>query len=99
MGIFSLLGNIVETEAEYALKRAISPLPAYLRKVAFGVTVAIIGGLGFAVAVLLLLIAFFLTLADYDTLATAALWTSLLSAGVGIFVGVLGLALLKKPRR
>ncbi len=98
MSLFSLLGSFVEAEAEHALKRAISPLPAYLRKVAFGVTIAIIGGLGIAVAILFLLVAFFLSLSNYDTLATAALWTSLLSAGVGILIAGVGFSLLRKPR-
>ena len=98
MGMFSLLTDIATAKLEQTVKEAVAPLPFYLRKLAIGTVVIALSLIGFALMFLFLAASVFLGLSHLATYAYAALWTSLVSFGVGLIFLIAGILTVRKPR-
>jgi len=98
MGFLSALSDIATAQIEQTIKEAVSPLPFYLRKLAFGTVIIVLSLFGLGLAFLFLAVALFFAVANYHTLAIASLWTSLLSGLIGASFLVIGIQLVRKPR-
>ncbi len=97
--MFKFFGALLEEQIEYSVKRAVSPLAPYLKKLAAGVVLILIAGGISLFGFLFLLVALFFSLTDNLTLyAVPALWTAASCLGTGILLSVFAGSFLKRPR-
>lgn len=97
MRIWDTVFSTLTDEVEYAVKRAIAPLPQYLKKISFGIVFIVLAGVAAYVALLALAAGLFLTFADLPFVA-AAFWVSLCFLGSALLLALFGLFALRPPR-
>ena len=93
-----MAADVMSSQLEQALKRAVQPLPLYLRKLAVGTVLILLSSFGFSLTILFLSIALFLGLANYTVLAYSALWCSLATTLIAALLLGIGLLTVRKPK-
>lgn len=97
--MFKLIGSLLEEQIEYSVKRAISPLAPYLKRLTSGVVLILIAGGISLFGFLFILVSLFFSLTDtLAAYAVPALWTSASCFGLTVLLAVISSSLLKRPR-
>lgn len=100
-----LLGLIVDIatgriadRVSHEIKRGVSPLAPYLRRLAIGATLLISSALLWFTCFTFLMLGLFFGIASVRTYVAPALWTSLVTGLIALWMSVGGLGMLRKPR-
>lgn len=97
--MFRLLMALLEDRIEYSVKRAVSPLAPYLKRVASGLIFFALACVSLSLALLFSAMGLFFILADsLNVFAPPALWISLGAFLLALVFLASGLGRLKKPR-
>jgi hypothetical protein len=96
--LFSMLADHLGDQVEYNLKRAISPIAPYLRRLAMGAACLFLGALTFSLTLILLGVALFSGFGGYGHVVSASLWTALPFGVLCLAFFSVGLHLLRRPR-
>ncbi|CAN5194687.1 hypothetical protein BH11PAT4_BH11PAT4_6000 [soil metagenome] len=93
------LGSLVEDQLEYSVKRAISPLAPYLKKLVGGAVVVILASGMALFGLLFLAVAVFFSLAETLTAyAAPATWVGGGLLAIAVLLTVVGAQQLRSPR-
>lgn len=95
---FSFFADEFGRELTGALKSAFRPVGPYLRRLATGLILMFLAGLGYGFAIVFWIAGIYLSFIDETPYATAAGWTGLVGLVVGLVLTMVGFTLLKPPR-
>ena len=98
MEIVHVLRTYLASEVEEALKDAIAPVAPYLRQVSIGALTFLLSAGALSLSLLFFGGALFFSLADFDGLAVAAVWSAFFFLVLGGILTSIGWNLIRAPR-